>query len=566
MTTETSRETSLAAIPDPAPTDPTTLPAWQALAGHAERIGHLATLLDEDPDRFDTFSLRAPQMLVDLSRQRWTEAVRSDLLALAESAGIDAARRILFEPNRLNPTEGRAVLHTLLRSPDGTRAELDGKDLGAEIAAALDRVESFSEAVRSGTWRGASGATISDVVNIGIGGSFLGPALVCDALGEPSGPRVHFLANIDGAEARRLLAELDPLRTLFIVASKSFTTLETRVNADTCRSWMLERGIAPDDLRRHFVAISTNVAAAAEFGIPEDNLLPLWDWVGGRYSVCSTIGLPIAMGFGFATFSRLLDGARAMDAHFRDAPLAENAPVMLALTELWNENFLGTESLAVLPYSSRLDKLPDYLQQLEMESNGKSVRSDGSPATTRTGTILWGNVGTNGQHAYHQLLHQGTAPFSAELILPLDPGHDLLTHHQWLAAHCFAQAEIFARGRAVAEIRHELEAEGMAPEEAEAAAPHRALPGNHPSTLVLLDDLAPETLGALIALHEHKVFVQGMIWGINSFDQWGVELGKTLGSAVHAALTAADDDQEPIARIHDAATRALVALFRRHTG
>ncbi len=544
--------------------DPTQRPVWQALTRRASELPHLATLLDADPDRFLRFRIDAPQMRLDLSRQRWDEAIRGQLLELAEEAGLDTARKQLFEANRFNPTEGRAVLHTALRASAEASVEVDGIDAIAAVHAALERMRTLSAAVRDGSWQGATGKAIRDVVNIGIGGSFLGPAMACDALGDTDGPKVHFLANIDGTEAARLLPKLDPTRTLFIIASKSFGTLETRSNALTVRSWLLERGIAIEDLRKHFVAISTNVAAAAEFGLPEANLLPLWDWVGGRYSVTSTIGLPIALGHGFEVFERLLAGARAMDEHFRDAPLVANAPVLLALAELWNTNFLGTESHAVLPYATALDLLPDYLQQLEMESNGKSVRIDGSPVSARTGTILWGNVGTNGQHAYHQLLHQGTAPFSAQFILPLDPGHELHSHHDWLASHCFAQAEVFARGRSETDAQAELEAGGMSAEEARAAAPHRAMPGNHPSSTVLLDDVGPESLGALIALHEHKVFVQGMIWGINSFDQWGVELGKVLGSAIHGALADSPEHHEAKPPINDSSSRELIALFRAH--
>lgn len=544
------------------PVDPASLGPWAALIEHARRLPHLTELLDADPDRFRDFRVDAPRMQLDFSRQRWDAAVRTDLIALAEAADLGSARRALFAANRLNPTENRAVLHTALRAPSGDRLEVDGIDAGAAVHSALRRMRELADSVRGGTWRGATGKPIRDVVNIGIGGSFLGPAMVCDALGPGHGPAVHFLANIDGMEAARLLPRLDPTRTLFVIASKSFGTLETQVNARTVRAWLLERGIGVDALRQHFVAISTNVAAAAEFGLPKTNLLPLWDWVGGRFSVTSTIGLPIALGYGFRTFERLLAGARAMDEHFRDAPFAANAPVLLALVELWNQNLLGTESHAVLPYARALELLPDYLQQLEMESNGKSVRRDGTPVTTRTGTILWGNVGTNGQHAYHQLLHQGTAPFSAQFILPLDPGHELDTHHRWLAAHCFAQAEVFARGRDAVSAQAELEAAGMAATAAAAAAHHRAMPGNHPSTLLLLDDLAPESLGALIALHEHKVFVQGMIWGVNSFDQWGVELGKTLGAAIHAAL----EDPGRLEAISDATTRALIDTFRARGG
>ncbi|MEE4361825.1 MAG: glucose-6-phosphate isomerase [Pseudomonadales bacterium] len=543
------------------PADPTASSHWQALARLATGIPSLTRLLDSEPDRFETQLVQAPGLRVDLSRQRWNAPVREALLALATEADLDRYRKTLFTGNTLNPTEGRAVLHTLLRQTAEPPVVVDGRNLTEEVAAARARMRQVSEAVRNGDWRGGTGRAIRDVVNIGIGGSFLGPALICDALGPSNGPRVHFLANIDGAEATRILAELDPERTLFVIASKSFGTLETRINATTCRSWFLERGGRIADIPRHFVAISTNLKAAAEFGLPEANLLPLWDWVGGRFSVWSPIGLPIALAHGDDSFQAFLDGARALDLHFRDAPLAENAPVLLALVELWNQAFLGTHSLAVLPYASDLARLPDYLQQLEMESNGKRVRVDGTPLSIDTGTILWGNVGTNGQHAYHQLLHQGTQDFSAEFILPLRTRHQLAEHHAWLAAHCFAQAEALARGVDAEQITQELMASGMDAPSAAAAAPHRVLPGNHPSTMVLLDDLGPQCLGALLALHEHKVFVQGILWGINSFDQWGVELGKKLGDRIHEQIIAARGAGDG-ARRKDATTDALVELFR----
>jgi glucose-6-phosphate isomerase len=541
--------------------DPSRTPEWQTLAGLARDVPDLSRLLDADPDRFASFAVDAPRMLLDLSRQRWTPEIRSALLALARARSIDGLRRDLFRANRFNPSEDRAVLHTALRAGDDEPIELDGVDIGAEVRDARTRVRTLADDIRSGRWRGAWGAPIRNLVHIGIGGSFLGPALVCEALGTPDGPRVHFLANVDGHEAERLLPQLDPGSTLFVIASKSFGTLETRTNAEAARSWFLERGGRPADLARHFVAVTTNTAAAAEFGLPEANLLPMWDWVGGRFSLWSPIGLPIAAGFGNDAFDALLDGARAMDVHFRDTALEDNAPALLALAELWNQEFLGTRSHAVLPYATPLARLPDFLQQLEMESNGKNVRSDGTPLTTGSGTIVWGNVGTNGQHAYHQLLHQGTQPFSAEFILPLTPDHRRTDQHDWLAAHCFAQAEALARGRTREEVVRALEQSGADPTQAV----HRVLPGNHPSSTVLLDDLGAASLGALIALHEHKVFVQGMIWGVNSFDQWGVEQGKVLGDRIHAALVepaAADGAATPPEPVADATTRALVRLFR----
>jgi glucose-6-phosphate isomerase len=545
--------------------DATATPAWARLDELARSTPDIATLLDDDPARAERMTLAAPALRLDLSRQRITREVDAALDEIAAAADLDGARRALFAANALNPTENRAVLHTALRAPADTAIVLDGTDVVAEVHRARRRMAELVDAVRSGRWRGAGGDTVTDVVNIGIGGSALGPALVCDALGTPDGPAVHFLANVDGTAAARLLPRLDPRRTLFVIASKSFGTLETKVNALTARSWFLERGGRIEDIARHFVAVSTNVDAAAGFGLPEANLLPMWDWVGGRFSLWSPIGLPVALGFGNAAFDALLAGARAMDEHFRDAPFAANAPVRLALAEFWNQTFLGTRSHAVLPYSDALAKLPDYLQQLEMESNGKSVRTDGSPVATETGTVLWGNVGSTGQHAYHQLLHQGTQPFSAEFVLPLDPGHDLAAHRDWLAAHCLAQAEAFARGRSADTVRAQLIERGLDAGAAAAAAPHRALAGNHPSTTVLLDDLGPYALGALLALHEHKVFTHGILWGINSFDQWGVELGKVLGDAIHAALTAPDDDAA-LAGLDDPTTRAQVLRLRRASG
>jgi glucose-6-phosphate isomerase len=539
--------------------DPTASAIWQRLATLAETVPHLTELLAE-PDRFAAHRVEAPQLTLDLSRQRWTTGIRDALLEFARETGTTASRGDLFRGNTLNPTEGRAVLHTALRSPAGEHIVIDGEDVVPIVHDTLHRFLAFAEDVRTGRWRGAGGAPIETVVNIGIGGSALGPALVCEAL-EPStapGPAVHFLANVDGHEAHRLLATLRPDRTLFVIASKSFGTLETRVNAQTARSWFLEHGGRVTDIPRHFVAVSTNLEAAGAFGLPEENLFPLWDWVGGRYSLWSPIGLPIALRHGADAFRRLLAGARAMDEHFRDAPEAANAPLLLALAETWNTNFLGCESLALLPYASALTRLPDYLQQLEMESNGKGVRSDGSPVGARTGTILWGNVGTTGQHAYHQLLHQGTQPFSAEFVLPLRMAHPHEEHHRWLVAHCFAQAEAFAHGRGEDEVRAALEATGMDAHEAAAAAPHRVLPGDHPSALVLLDDLSPESIGALIALHEHKVFAQGRLWDINSFDQWGVELGKVLGDRIHGALTAGG---AALDALPDATTRELARVF-----
>jgi len=539
-------------------------PAWARLEALASDIPALVELLDA-PDRFQTEQVAAPRMQIDFSRQRWNAPVRAALLALADASGVVDARGDLFGANHFNPTEDRAVLHTALRMERDRRLEFDGEDIIAPVHEALDRVCAFADEVRGGHWRGANGAPVEHVVNIGIGGSALGPALVCDAL-EPApagSPDIHFLTNVDGHEAATLLARLPADRTLFVIASKSFGTLETKVNAESARRWFLERGGRIEDIPKHFVAVSTNLEAAGRFGLPAENLFPLWDWGGGRFSMWSPIGLPIALRHGSSAFRALLAGAREMDRHFAEAAPEANGPLLLALAEIWNTNCLGTESLALLPYASALARLPDYLQQLEMESNGKRASLDGGVVARHTSPILWGNVGTTGQHAYHQLLHQGTRRFSAEFVLPLRMDHELDEHHCWLVSHCFAQAEAFARGRQLEELEPMLRARGVPEDEVTAEATHRVLPGGHPSTLVLLDDLSPESVGALVALHEHKVFVQGMIWRINSFDQWGVELGKILGDRIEGAITAsAGDADAAIASLEDPTTRELVKMFR----
>ena len=519
--------------------DATALPAWHTLARLA---GELLPLelpeLCARPTRFDTLSFRAGALLLDLSKQRLNAAVLAAFEQLTIDAGLPERRAALFVDNQLNATEQRAVLHTALRAP----AEAQPESVRAEIQSTLTRMQELTGEVRSGQWRGFTGKSITAIVHIGIGGSWLGPELIIDALADrhEHGPHVHFLANIDGTELARLLPQLNPERTLFIVASKSFSTIETLINARSLRAWMMERGASHADLARHFIAVSSNVRAAVEFGIAADNILPMWDWVGGRYSIWSAIGLVVALRYGWSAFTDLLAGARELDEHFRTAPQPRNLPVLLACSELWNLHFLGADSHVVLTYDHRLKKLPAYLQQLEMESNGKRVRIDGEPVGQHTAPITWGGEGTNGQHSFHQLLHQGTRTGSIEFVLTLTAPHHRTEHQRWLLANALAQSEALLKGQAAAD-------------------PQRAVPGGHGSSTIVIDELTPRSLGALLALYEHKVFVQGVIWGINSFDQFGVELGKQLAVTIEREIV-----DGRIEGRHDASTTGLIAHVRNH--
>ncbi len=519
----------------------TELKAWHGLVRHASELSR-QTLpqLAAQPGRFDALSFRQGPLLLDLSRQRLTRRSLDMFVALAEQRGLEAMRSALFEDNRLNPTEGRAALHTALRAPSAARPA----SIAGEVEATLQKMSKLCTEVRGGQWRGHTGKTITHVVNLGIGGSWLGPALVVDALQEhcTRGPEVNFLANIDGTELDRLLPKLDAERTLCIVASKSFSTIETRVNALTLRGWFLERGVPIDGLARHFVAVSSNVPAATEFGIAAANVLPMWDWVGGRYSVWSAIGLPVALRYGFDVFAALLAGAHEMDTHFRTAPLARCLPFLLGATELWNLHFQAADSHTVLCYDHRLKKLPDFLQQLEMESNGKHVLLDGTRVAHHTAPIVWGGEGTNGQHSFHQLLHQGTRNTSTEFILTAAAPHTRSEHTHWLHANAIAQGEALQNG---------------APSDDDL---HREVIGGHPSSSIVIDELTPGALGALLALYEHKTVTQAALWGINAFDQFGVELGKKLANGIFAALDAPDASASTA--LGDATSRALVDTLR----
>ncbi|OZB34811.1 MAG: glucose-6-phosphate isomerase [Pseudomonas sp. 34-62-33] len=548
------------------PHDVTTLPAWQALQQHrAEMAGFsMREAFAADARRFQRFSLDSCGLLLDYSKNLIDERGLELLMQLAEQAGLHESIAALYSGEQVNASEGRAALHTALRSPIGRRLLVDGHDIIPEVHRVLNQVTELVSRIHSGLWRGYSEKPIKEVVNIGIGGSFLGPQLVSEALRPftQRGVRCHYLANIDGSEFRELTARLDPETTLFIVSSKSFGTLETLKNTLAARDWYLAMGGPEEELHRHFIAVTSNRKAAIEFGIGEENIFPMWDWVGGRYSLWSAIGLPIALAIGVSNFKELLAGAYAMDQHFTQAPLAENMPVLMALLGIWYTNFWGAQSHAILPYDHYLRNFTKHLQQLDMESNGKSVRQDGSELNIATGPIIWGGVGCNGQHAYHQLLHQGRLLVPADFIVPVNSYNPLSDHHQWLFANCLSQAQALMQGKTREEAEAELRARGMPEAEVQRLAPHKVIPGNRPSNILVMNRIAPFELGALVALYEHKVFVQSAIWGINAFDQWGVELGKEMGKEVYQRLTGQVDSSAS-----DASTQGLIDHFReRHRG
>ena len=515
-------------------------PEYLALQHHAQqaRQWHLAELFRQQPGRAERFTLEAAGLSHDFSKNHLNDESVALLTTFARARGVEGLRDAMFAGAPINVTEDRAALHTVLRLPRNARFEWEGEELVAEVQRVLDRMQVFSDSVRDGRWKGFSGKQITDVVNIGIGGSDLGPSMCCAALRAYAKPGLafHFLSNVDEHAVTSLLDRLDPATTLFIVSSKSFTTQETMMNAHVARSWFLKQG-KEQDLPRHFVAVSTNAGAVAKFGIAPDNMFPFRDWVGGRYSIWSAIGLSLVIAIGMENFREFLAGAHAMDEHFRQAPLERNMPVMLALTAFWYRQFFGTASQLVAPYHQDLAQFPAHLQQLDMESNGKGVTRDGQPVSLRTSPVIWGGAGTNGQHAYFQLLHQGTEMIPVDFIATLKPVSGFTQQHKVLLANCFAQAEALMNGNRDPQLPA-----------------YRALPGNHPSNMLVMDELTPYTLGALIALYEHKTFVLGALWNINSFDQWGVELGKTLASRILSEL----DGSAPTGQ-HDSSTAALIA-------
>ena len=538
----------------------TTTASYQALKTHAATARHwqMRELFAADPERFSKLSLQAANLFLDYSKNRLDSTTLGLLTDLARKRGVEDRRNAMFTGEKINLTERRAVLHTALRLPRDKVLTVDGQNVTADVHAVLDRVKDFTDRVRSGNWLGHSGKPITDVVNIGIGGSDLGPKMAVLALRSFSHPRLkmHFVSNVDGHDMDAVLSQVDPETTLFIVASKTFTTAETMLNAGTARTWFLQHA-AEEHLARHFVAVSTNTEAVAAFGIDTANMFPFWDWVGGRYSVWSAIGLSVALAVGFGYFKDFLAGAHAMDEHFRTAPLEQNMPVLLAMVGFWNREFLNCSSLSIAPYHQDLSRFPAYLQQLDMESNGKRITRAGGEVDTVTCPVVWGECGTNAQHAYFQLLHQGTDVTPIDFIATLRATHDLPGHHDALLANCFAQSEAFMKGKTAAEVRADLQAQNLSEAEIDELVPHKTFPGNRPSNTILMDQLNPHTLGALIALYEHKTFVQGVIWDVNSFDQWGVELGKVLAKTIQSELTGS-----PSPELHDSSTNGLIAMAK----
>jgi glucose-6-phosphate isomerase len=538
----------------------TSTASFQALENHAAEAEQwqMRNLFAADPQRFERMSVEAAGLFLDYSKNRLDGRTLELLAALARARQVEQRRDAMFAGEKINNTENRAVLHTALRAPKGTELVVDGQHVIADVHEVLRRMHAFTDAVRNGQWLGYTGKPITTIVNIGIGGSDLGPRMVCLALRPFAHPRLdmHFVSNVDGHDMDAALEKVDPETTLFIVASKTFTTAETMMNAQTARSWFIER--APEEaLPRHFVAVSTNTEAVTKFGIDPANMFPFWDWVGGRYSVWSAIGLSVALCVGFGYFSDFLAGAHAMDEHFRTAPIEQNMPMILGLVGFWNREFLGCPSVSIAPYHQDLNRFPAYLQQLEMESNGKRVTREGALVEYETCPAIWGECGTNGQHAYFQLLHQGTDITPIDFIAALRPAHELHNHHTALLANCFAQSEAFMKGKTADEVRADLKQQGLSTDEIERLTPHKTFPGNRPSNTILMDHLNPATLGALIALYEHKTFVQGVIWDVNSFDQWGVELGKVLAKKIESELAG-----QPQPGQHDSSTNGLIALAR----
>jgi glucose-6-phosphate isomerase len=537
-------------------------PAWKALKSHYEQIRprHMRDMFREDPGRFDKFSLRFEDVLLDYSKNRVTEETMKLLRDLSRQQDLKGWTEKMFRGEKINTTENRAVLHVALRNRSNRPILVDGKDVMPAVNAVLKHMREFSDAVRGGAWTGYTGKRITDVVNIGIGGSDLGPVMATEAL-KPYSKRdlnVHFVSNVDGTHIAETLRKLSPESALFIVASKTFTTQETLTNAQTAREWFLKTAKDAKHIAKHFVALSTNEKEVTKFGIDPKNMFEFWDWVGGRYSLWSAIGLPIAVAIGMDNFEQMLDGAHAMDEHFRTAPLEKNLPATLGLVGLWYDDFFEAETLAILPYDQYMHRFAAYFQQGDMESNGKSVTKDGQRITDyQTGPVVWGEPGTNGQHAFYQLIHQGTKLIPCDFLAPVETHNPVGKHHEILLSNFFAQTEALMRGKTPEEVRAELVKEGKKGEELEKLIPHKVFEGNRPTNSIMFQKLTARTLGSLIAMYEHKIFTQGIVWNINSFDQWGVELGKQLAKAILAELEGAGKVSS-----HDPSTNGLINYYK----
>jgi glucose-6-phosphate isomerase len=547
--------------------DPTQLPAWKKLQSEYEEVAelHMRDLFRDDPDRFARFSLRFQDILLDFSKNRITQQTLDLLRDLAREAGLAGMIEKMFTGQKINTSENRAVLHIALRNRSNRPILVDGKDVMPDVNGVLAHMRAFTEDVRCGTWKGYTGQRILDVVNIGIGGSDLGPVMVCEAL-KPYSKRdlhMHFVSNVDGTQMAEVLRGVRPETTLFLVASKTFTTQETLTNAHSARKWFLDKALDQAHVAKHFVALSTNEKKVKEFGIDPRNMFAFWDWVGGRYSLWSAIGLSIALSIGMDNFEELLTGGHLMDEHFRTAPLEKNLPATLGVLGVWYNDFFGAQTHSLLPYDQYMHRFPAYFQQGDMESNGKSVTKEGAPCTWQTGPVIWGEPGTNGQHAFYQLIHQGTKLVPCDFLAPVETHNPMGEHHPILLSNFFAQTEALMKGKTPDEVRAELKAEvakgNLKAEEIEPLVPQKTFTGNRPTNSIFFQKLTPRTLGMLIAMYEHKIFTQGVIWGINSFDQWGVELGKQLAKVILPELSAAGDVAS-----HDSSTNGLINHYKAH--
>ena len=542
-------------------TRPIDLLAWKELEAHQQELAsvQMRDLFQNDPQRFERFSLRFDDLLLDFSKNRITEKTLNLLRELARQSSLSSWIEKMFSGERINSTEDRAVLHIALRNRSNRPIIVDGHDVMPAVNAVLKHMREWTESIRSGQWRGYTGKAITDIVNIGIGGSDLGPVMVTEAL-KPYSRRdlnVHFVSNVDGTHIAETLRELNPETTLFIIASKTFTTQETLTNAHSARTWFLQTASDAAHVAKHFVALSTNEAEVRKFGIAPENMFEFWDWVGGRYSLWSAIGLPIAVSIGMDNFEELLMGAHLMDEHFRTTPLEQNLPATLALIGLWYNNFWDADTQAILPYDQYLHRFSAYFQQGDMESNGKSMTRDNQACEWSTGPVIWGEPGTNGQHAFYQLIHQGTKLIPCDFLAPVESHNPLGEHHEILLSNFFAQTEALMKGKTEEEVRDELKVSKLSPEAIDKLVPHKVFAGNQPTNSILFQKLTPRTLGSLIALYEHKIFAQGILWNINSFDQWGVELGKQLAKAILPELKGS-----AAVTSHDSSTNGLINDYK----